>query len=82
MVFTVNSILNRKLLSEIAKARPKSHNARSVILTDSNHNFIQEFKSMTALSLYLKADKANLAKHRILGKLFRNSYYIRYISKE
>jgi hypothetical protein len=28
---------------------------------------------MTALSLYLKADKANLAKHRDLGKLFSPS---------
>lgn len=73
---------NIKLLSELAKARPKSNNAKSVILTDSNNEVIQKFDSMTALSLYLKADKANLAKHRDLGKLFRNSYYIKYISNE
>lgn len=73
---------NKKLLSELAKARPKSNNAKSVILTDSNHEVIQNFDSMTALSLYLKADKANLAKHRNLGKLFRNSYYIKSISNE
>lgn len=73
---------NKKLLSELAKARPKSNNAKSVILTDSNHEIIQEFDSMTALSLYLKADKANLAKHRDLGKLFRNSYYIKYMNKK
>lgn len=73
---------NKKLLSELAKARPKSNNAKSVILTDSNYEIIQEFDSMTALSLYLKADKANLAKHRDLGKLFRNSYYIKSINNK
>lgn len=68
---------NIKLLSEIAKARPKSPNAKSVILTDSEHNFIQEFKSMTALSLYLRADKAKLAEYRNKGILFRDKYYIK-----
>lgn len=68
---------NIKLLSEIAKARPKSHNAKSVILTDSDHNLIQELKSMTALSLYLRADKAKLAECRNKGTLFRDKYYIK-----
>jgi len=77
-----HTLENRKLLSEIAKARPKSPNAKSVILSDSNHIFIQEFKSMTALSLFLKADKGTLAKYRELGKLFRGLYYIKSISKE
>lgn len=70
-----------KLFKEIAKSRTKLHNAKPIILTDSNYNIIQKFDSMTALSLYLKADKANLAKHRDLGKFFRNFYYIKFLSK-
>ena len=31
---------------------------------------------MLDLSIYLKADRANLAKHINLGTLFRNKYYI------
>ena len=72
-----HTIESRNLIREIAIARPKSPNAKSVILTDSNHKIIQEFKSMTALSLYLKADKAKLAQHRESGKLFRDLYYIK-----
>lgn len=73
---------NIKLLSEIAKARTKLPYAKPVILTDSNHKIIQKFDSMSALSLYLKADRANLAQHRKLGKLFRNYYYIKDINNE
>lgn len=72
---------NIKLLSEMAKARPISNSAKSVILTDSNHKVIQEFKSMTALSQYLRADKAKLAECRNNGTLFRNEYYIKPINK-
>lgn len=71
----------RLLLSNIAKARPKSPNAKSVILTDSDHNVIKEFKSMTELSIYLKADKAKLAECRNKGILFRNKYYIKPLEK-
>jgi group I intron endonuclease len=35
-----------------------------------------DFKSMTELSLYLKADKATLSKHRDSNKLFINFYFI------
>jgi hypothetical protein len=48
------------------------HNAKPA--ADSNHKLIQEFKTMTALSLYLKADKAKLAKFRKSGELFRDLY--------
>ena len=71
----------RLLQKERALARFKSPNAKSVILTDSNHKVIQEFKSMTALALYLKADRARLAEFRISGELFRGLYYIKPLNK-
>jgi len=71
----------RLLQKERALARSKSPNALSVLLTDANHKTIQEFKSMTALSLYLKADKAKLAQYRISGELFRGLYYIKPLNK-
>lgn len=37
---------------------------------------------MTALSLHLKADKANLAKFRKSGELFRDLYYIKSVSPQ
>jgi hypothetical protein len=77
-----HTIENIQLFSEIAKTRIKLHNAKPVILTDSNHELIQNFESMTALALYLKADKGNLAKYRDTGKLFRNSYYIKSINNK
>lgn len=73
---------NIKLLSEIALARTKLHNAKPVILTDSSNQIIKKFDSMTALSLHLKADKATLAKYRDSGRLFRNFYYIKFISEK
>jgi group I intron endonuclease len=71
----------RLLQKERALARSKSPNAKSVILTDSNHKTIQEFKSMLALSFYLKADRAKLAQYRISGELFRGLYYIKPLNK-
>lgn len=37
---------------------------------------------MTALALYLKGDRANLAQYRDAIKLFRNSYYIKSINNK
>jgi hypothetical protein len=67
---------NKELFLNIALARPKSHNAKSILLEDLNKNTTQEFKSMTALSLFLKADKGTLAKYRDSGELFRGIYKI------
>jgi hypothetical protein len=66
----------KELFKNYALAREKSPNAMSVILKDSNNAVIGEFKSMTELSKFLKADKAQLAKHRNEGTLFRDKYYI------
>jgi len=66
----------RLLQRERAIARPKSPNAKLVILTDSIHKTVKEFKSMLALSLYFKADRVKLAQYRISGELFRGLYYL------
>jgi len=66
----------RELMRTAALARNKSNNAKPVILLDSNKTTMKEFKSITDLSIYLRADKASLAKYRELGKLFRGLYYI------
>lgn len=63
-------------MCKISKARIKLHNAKSIILTDLDKNVIQEFQSMSALGLYLKADRSTLAKYRDNGNLFRGLYYI------
>lgn len=64
------------LMSQAALKRTKPNNAKPVFLKDLNNNIIGDFKSMTELSIYLKADKATLKKHRDSGSLFRNLYYI------
>lgn len=66
----------KELMSQAALKRTKPNNAKPVFLKDTNKNIIGDFKSMTELSLYLKADKASLAKYRDSNKLFRNLYYI------
>lgn len=66
----------KELMKQVAYTRDKSPNAKAVILKDLNNNIIKEFKSMLDLSIYLKADRANLAKHRNSGKPFRELYYI------
>lgn len=70
------------------KMNPILHNAKPAALADSNHELIQEFKSMTALALYLKADRVRLAKFKISRELFRGPprggrtglYYIKPVS--
>lgn len=78
-----NSFYNRthteevkKLLSEAALKRTKPNNAKPVFLKDSNNKIIGDFKSMTELSLYLKADKATLKRYRDSSQLFRDLYYV------
>jgi group I intron endonuclease len=66
----------KTLMSQTALKRVKPNNAKPVFLKDSNNNIIGDFKSMSELSIYLKADKATLAKYRDSNKLFRNLYYI------
>ena len=66
----------KELMSQAALKRTKPNNAKPVFLKDTNKNIIGDFKSMTELSIYLKADKASLAKYRDSNKLFRNLYYI------
>lgn len=66
----------KELMSQAALKRTKPNNARPVFLKDSNNNIIGDFKSITELSFYLKADKATLKKYRDSGNLFRNLYYI------
>lgn len=73
---------NKLLLSAIAKNRTKLHRSTPVILTDSEHNLIQEFKSMSALALFLKADRARLAECRDNNLLFRNKYYIKPVTNQ
>jgi excinuclease UvrABC nuclease subunit len=66
----------KELMSRVALKRTKPNNAKPVFLKDLNNNIIGDFKSMTELSLYLKADKATLSKYRDSNKLFRNLYFI------
>lgn len=66
----------KELMSQVALKRTKPNNAKPVFLKDSNNNIIGDFKSITELSLYLKADKATLSKYRDSNKLFRNLYFI------
>lgn len=66
----------KALMSQTALKRVKPNNAKPVLLKDSNNNIIGDFKSMSELSIYLKADKATLAKYRDSNKLFRSLYYI------
>jgi group I intron endonuclease len=66
----------KELMSQVALKRTKSNNAKPIFLKDSNYNIIGDFKSMLELSIYLKADKATLAKYRDSNKLFRGLYYI------
>lgn len=66
----------KELMSQTALKRTKPNNAKPVFLKDSNNNIIGDFKSMSELSIYLKADKATLAKYRNSNKLFRDLYYI------
>lgn len=66
----------KELMSQVALKRTKPNNAKPVFLKNLNNNIIGDFKSITELSLYLKADKATLAKYRDSNKLFRNLYYI------
>ena len=66
----------KELMSQVALKRIKPNNAKPVFLKDLNNNIIGDFKSITELSIYLKADKATLAKYRDSNKLFRNLYYI------
>jgi group I intron endonuclease len=66
----------KELMRTTALKRNKPNNAKPIILFDSNKVMIQEFKSITELSAYLKADKATLAKYRNTGTLFRGLYYI------
>lgn len=66
----------KELMSQAALKRTKPNNARPVFLKDLNNNIIGDFKSMTELSLYLKADKATLKRYRDSNGLFRNLYYI------
>jgi hypothetical protein len=63
-------------MSQTALKRVKPNNAKPVFLEDSNNNIIGDFKSMSELSIYLKTDKATLAKYRDSNKLFRSLYYI------
>lgn len=70
----------KKLMSQAALKRTKPNNAKPVYLKNLSNYIIGDFKSMTELSIYLKADKATLAKYRDSGKLFRDLYYI--VSKE
>lgn len=72
----------KELMSKTALKRTKPNNAKPVFLKDLNNNIIGDFKSMTELSLYLKADKAALAKYRDSDKLFRNLYFISSKPKE
>ena len=66
----------KELMSQAALKRTKPNNAKPVFLKNINNNIIGDFKSMTELSLYLKADKATLKRYRDSGSLFRNLYYI------
>lgn len=66
----------KELMSRVALKRTKPNNAKPVFLKDLNNNIIGDFKSMTELSFYLKADKATLSKYRDSNKLFRNLYFI------
>lgn len=66
----------KELMSQAALKRTKPNNAKPVFLKDINKNIIGDFKSMTELSLYLKADKATLKRYRDSNSLFRNLYYI------
>lgn len=66
----------KKLMSQAALKRTKPNNAKPVYLKDSDNNILGEFKSMTELSYYLKADKSTLAKYRDSNRLFRKLYYI------
>lgn len=66
----------KALMSQTALKKVKPNNAKPVLLKDSNNNIIGDFKSMSELSIYLKADKATLAKYRDSNKLFRSLYYI------
>jgi group I intron endonuclease len=66
----------KELMSQAALKRTKPNNAKPVFLKDINKNIIGDFKSMTELSLYLKADKATLKRYRDSDSLFRNLYYI------
>jgi group I intron endonuclease len=66
----------KTLMSQTALKIVKPNNAKPVFLKDSNNNIIGDFKSMSELSIYLKADKATLAKYRYSNKLFRSLYYI------
>lgn len=66
----------KQLMSQVAMKRTKPNNAKPVLLKDLNNNIIGDFKSITELSLFLKADKATLAKYRDSNKLFRSLYYI------
>jgi group I intron endonuclease len=72
----------KELMSRAALKRIKPNNAKPVFLKDLNNNIIGDFKSMTELSLYLKADKATLSKYRDSNKLFRNLYFISSKPKE
>lgn len=46
------------------------------VLKNYNNEIIGKFKSMTELSKFLKADKAQLAKYQNEGTLFRGQFYI------
>jgi hypothetical protein len=63
-------------MSRAALRRTKPNNAKPVFLKNLDNNIIGEFKSMTELSYYLKADKSTLAKYRDSNRLFRKLYYI------
>lgn len=66
----------KELMSQAALKRNKPNNAKPVYLKDLNNNIIGDFKSITELSFYLKADKGTLKKYRDSDSLFRNLYYI------
>lgn len=66
----------KELMSRAALKRTKPNNAKPVLLKDQNNNILGDFKSMTELSIHLKADKATLSKYRDSNKLFRNLYFI------
>ena len=66
----------KELMSRAALRRTKPNNAKPKKKKNLDNNIIGEFKSMTELSYYLKADKSTLAKYRDSNRLFRKLYYI------
>lgn len=67
----------KQLMRQTAFKRNKPNNAKPVYLLDLNNHILGDFKSITELSFYLKADKATLTKYRNSGNPFRGLYYIK-----